>query len=660
MTLESDMLHGKTLRKMVLKPGRAEELPEGGHTTADTSVSLEDRSCRSCLQNALVVSTLFLQEVSNKRRLQCFVAVSKVLRKWHGDQNKQLRSAPGGVKWIMEQVCRGGFMCHIWDLTRSVYGDGVLVECGFTVPLARGPWRGNNDMVIDDDEHADGMGQFANALAIARMKRCLHLFGWPLSWARALDKWKTQDVITEFLYDKQVFDSLKRCEHRLKSDELYLDRSVFQLVAVQQHLAALECNQNKFTAEHHDLIAEQFSGVMSTQIVEDMNGVCKNHNEVKGTAHFRRTETAWSKVINGGVVTGRHDFVSVPDLVQMSRTSKLSRASFRPCGKGSIPADDVVTQSPTVPWHSPGVDNYNVRIADLSFMGDCFRSSNKWRSLRMGWLGELFDISHKFVFKLKKSDLTALLGGFHFHNSSVLCLEFAIKTVPKHPLQYWLEPMYKEKPKLVSILDLLSDQVVCCSFTWKSWARQAMEYEKALPWEPALRMFLKGERKPARKLAAENAFFSVPRSTMVRYASYFGISVDKQGSLMDILVSLIMGLLECSEADAVGHAHKRMLQYHEKTSWAKDISQVDAAIDTFDWHDREQVQNEIDRSQRLAAESKQFQTDYVAKRAAAGPPTQHSRQKQKANQYPALPSHIQQKDAKVFLPLVVPSGKGMA
>ena len=125
---------------------------------------------------------------------------------------------------------------------------------------------------------------------------------------------------------------------------------------------------------------------------------------------------------------------------------------------------------------------------------------------------------------------------------------------------------------------------------------------------------------------------------------------DKQGSLMDILVSLIMGLLECSEADAVGHAHKRMLQYHEKTSWAKDISQVDAAIDTFDWHDREQVQNEIDRSQRLAAESKQFQTDYVAKRAAVGPPAQHSRQKQKANQYPALPSHIQQKDAKVFLP----------
>ena len=109
LCLELDMLHGAAVRRLVLRPGAADHFGEGGGSTASDRITIEDRSLRSCLQNALVVSVMFLQDRTNKQRMVIVVGVAQHLRKWHGHQSSFLRSCANALQWMEEQVGKNKF-----------------------------------------------------------------------------------------------------------------------------------------------------------------------------------------------------------------------------------------------------------------------------------------------------------------------------------------------------------------------------------------------------------------------------------------------------------------------------------------------------------------------------------------------------------------------
>lgn len=91
--LEADMLRGKGVQRLILRSAPNDEFGEGGGSTNSGRVSVKDRTLRSCLQNALVTSVMFMGDAMNKRRLEVFAAVSEHLRRWHGAQSVMLRSS---------------------------------------------------------------------------------------------------------------------------------------------------------------------------------------------------------------------------------------------------------------------------------------------------------------------------------------------------------------------------------------------------------------------------------------------------------------------------------------------------------------------------------------------------------------------------------------
>ena len=172
-------------------------------------------------------------------------------------------------------------------------------------------------------------------------------------------------------------------------------------------------------------------------------------------------------------------------------------------------------------------------------------------------------------------------------------------------------------------------------------------------------MFLAGKWAPRRKFAAQEAFFTLPKSTILRHTSDLCVPVDKGGSLVSILIEVIKGLLQCSEAVALGDCHKRLLAMHDATELSKVLAQVVSAIQTFEWHDQEAVQNEIGKSKRFVAEKPDFQLEFAQRRGAAGPSGSSGRQPRQSK-YPDLPSTIPQATVKRFVPPGASIWRGVA
>eukprot|EP00973_Karenia_brevis_P074489 10351054-Karenia_brevis.AAC.1 len=78
----------------------------GGHL-----VSVEDRSIRSCCQNAVAISVLMLSDELNERICQMVISAAVPVREWHGLHSKACRSSEGCHAWRLDQYL-GGYLKH--------------------------------------------------------------------------------------------------------------------------------------------------------------------------------------------------------------------------------------------------------------------------------------------------------------------------------------------------------------------------------------------------------------------------------------------------------------------------------------------------------------------------------------------------------------------
>ena len=122
--LELDMFTGAGIKKLVLRPGEAEAFTEGpGRSTASGKISVEGQALRSCLQNALVTSSMYLLVELNRTRLATVVCIGRILRTWRGEQSCKLRSVQRAVEWVCQEVAMFGFSDHANQMFAAPAGE---------------------------------------------------------------------------------------------------------------------------------------------------------------------------------------------------------------------------------------------------------------------------------------------------------------------------------------------------------------------------------------------------------------------------------------------------------------------------------------------------------------------------------------------------------
>ena len=184
LCLELDWLHGAGVRRLVLRPGPVESTTEEGRTSTSTAlVTLEDRSLRACMQRAMVASCLFLNRELNRRRWSIWYEVGAIGKEWHGQQSHELLPKDVSVKWLIDQVAKGGFFNRMNLLAGAVSNESLLLRCGFTIPHSVDSVPDLNDVTLQDNEMAAILGQLSLALYLARQRRCLwFLLVGPTKW----------------------------------------------------------------------------------------------------------------------------------------------------------------------------------------------------------------------------------------------------------------------------------------------------------------------------------------------------------------------------------------------------------------------------------------------------------------------------------------------
>ena len=158
------------MEKIIIKTGAAEEVGES-NTTNPARLTLEDRSLRSCAQNAVVISVLTLSDPVNKKIVEMVVKGSDPVVRWHEHQNQFLRQASHTKIWLLEQM-GGDYMKHVKDVVRCLVDPALLHSVGFLgIGLAALEEGTFNTAVMLEDDFSHYFGMYVMALALERQRR---------------------------------------------------------------------------------------------------------------------------------------------------------------------------------------------------------------------------------------------------------------------------------------------------------------------------------------------------------------------------------------------------------------------------------------------------------------------------------------------------------
>ena len=124
--LDADMFKGGAFKKLVLHGHRAElaDAEAVGATSSSIRAS-HDKALRNACQNSLVVSVMFLADLANRKMVASIVEVVEPHVTWHGTANRELRSCPKALEWLLGQA-EGAYMDHLRLVKDRMENVGVL------------------------------------------------------------------------------------------------------------------------------------------------------------------------------------------------------------------------------------------------------------------------------------------------------------------------------------------------------------------------------------------------------------------------------------------------------------------------------------------------------------------------------------------------------
>lgn len=262
VALELDFMKGKGLAERIKV--RCAAADEGGQAAGRTSQGIsnvEDKTLRSCSQNACTISVMMLSNPAHSRMVRAVLASASSLRRWHAEQNLQLRSAAGSLEWLRRQA-QGGYFVHLNDAMKNLEDVAWLEKSEFMLGEPRDDQQINDD-VYTDDEFADLQGQAAIVLAGLRVRRGLWLVrGWPYSLYRCLGSAEDcEKCIDQFMNDVENYAKLQGFGEQGAAIKKLLKRCIMQLTAVEQFRLAFDESNGAMTPDIRDLLQRRGRGI---------------------------------------------------------------------------------------------------------------------------------------------------------------------------------------------------------------------------------------------------------------------------------------------------------------------------------------------------------------------------------------------------------------
>lgn len=653
LALEHDYLQGRRFAKLLVKAApEGEPDQDAAMSTNPVKAGIDDRALRSCAQNAVAISVVFLSDYDNFKTLQVIVQLSRPLEVWHSWQDKLLRSAKESMTYLVS-MATGGFYGHVVDILKVLASERFLVEVGFEykdkqdVPM--------NDLVFEQDERADLAGQYALSLVFARQRRCLHLFaGWPHGMAAILEEGFADSTVECFMRDLEIYKGIESMTDRPKKLQKIFSRHTFQCTDNKQFIAGLEAEGGKATPKLMDFVRRRCTGIVSTQLIEDQFKAQKTDGIVRGSKGFRKPEVSFARVLRSKVCESRHSYSIVDyEVSANSIGDRLGRKCFEvQDSELSMNLSGIASTSPSPTWWSPAASNVNVPVADLFLLRSCSSSLGGLRSVEGAWTGQLLDVRHRLLVKVSDGASESIfIAGHFFQDSAVLVWPVLAHTVPAYPQTTWYEPDTSvTTPSFIAVTSLNSLGMTAVSFKWKSWLAQLKEFPNAAgKWGPRIRLFAEGPFESLLVVAAKRAFWTLPRSLLQDIASDQGIDIGQATNAFETVAALSSSILGCDQATATRVCHQRLLLLDQETAYSRDLLEIDEAIEVLDKNDHKTVKAEKTSAERAQCQRRDFAEAYKAA-AARHLPRPRAVAKRGAKAPPPMPDVIQQSEAKKFIP----------
>ena len=417
-------------------------------------------------------------------------------------------------------------------------------------------------------------------------------------------------TVQEFDRDVSVFHHLEETAPTATDEVYILHRHVCQTMAVKQLEFAYDEKGYKPDAEITSMVDDRICGGGCTQAVEEMIGCEKTASAVKAVRKFRRPETAYHNVISSNLVGSRHKFEPLKvDAPLAHKTSRLPTEAFRPPREGvSMDFRSIASTASTPPWFSPSATNVNAPCADLPLLYECDRDWS-FSKLKDVWLGDLFDSTHKFVFrrkleKGKPEDHKWLYPLKHIFKSSVMCLPVRKEKASMNLFWFrfetdWTDPIYEP------VTDLDIYEVI--EIRWRSvlWQYKSMTASFFKSHDIGIRMFADA-LTTILPLASRKAFWRIGRVTLVDIAFYIRCPLSCESNLVAVLIDIIQKVLKIGIKETMIIIRQRLAFYSSCEQFGAQLLEVDEAINVLEYHDHEAVKQEKQHTAGIVEEEIDF------------------------------------------------------
>lgn len=277
-----------------------------------------------------------------------------------------------------------------------------------------------------EDELSDFFGQFVMILAGNRLRRGLHLFGWPYRMWRVLEPRYVETTLAELQRDLHVWNQFDVLNEKPLVQHRVHQRSVFQKLSVQQLVVGMTQAGFRATPSFLGMVRNGCRLRLPTQGCEELIGVQKNRREAKVGRRFRRPEYSMGVAIKGRVLEERRNYITPQlDAPMVAKPERLVSSCFLPndptawsLGYGKIPSLKQLAG-----WYSPSAQNLNTPHADLQVLQVAWQKKHDFAMVGVASAFLcVFDIKHRFVFRLVDTHPanSYYLPLNHFRDSAVL------------------------------------------------------------------------------------------------------------------------------------------------------------------------------------------------------------------------------------------------
>ena len=83
------------------------------------------------MQNGVALSALLLSDDLNERLVRVVLVISKIVKAWHSEQARTLRSCEGALEWIVQQTVERKFMKHVEAMLLQLTSISAMESCSF-------------------------------------------------------------------------------------------------------------------------------------------------------------------------------------------------------------------------------------------------------------------------------------------------------------------------------------------------------------------------------------------------------------------------------------------------------------------------------------------------------------------------------------------------